>query len=663
MKGLYAILFLLLSMLPVTAQVHDGHHWVDTLDASVTTDRRGVIQRPGEMVAGMKEVRGVVAPLGEGDPIKWAQSLPGISTGADGGSAIYVRGSNAGANLSTIDGVPIYGFSHILGLTTVLPSDLIGTVSLVKSGFNGNETNFTASHLKIETRSDVPDKLLTNFKINNFLAGVGMEGRINDRMYFIVSGRISPLSLEYSAFKNYFSEKALKDFKANVGDIYAKVGYRINEGNDLTASFLFSNDAYAFSLRGAKERMGWKNMAGSVHYSRKASPVGIDVLLAHTDYLTFQNKDADVFLKGLGLHSRLGETSLSADLYYNEIKNLSLEWGAKTRLARFRSGVQDDAGATPAVLGSVYVQAGYRLLKFAEMAGVLRGSYYYDCLTSFDSFDPEFSVRMKFDVIPSLSLELSHDHMVQYYHTLEGLPVGWSLDMIVPARDSMLPEKSDQSTLTFMYRKNRHSASAGGFYKQMDNLVYNKYAQNLFSDVKADWNSGMDIGKGRSYGAEFLYEYSGQDFYSRLSYTWSKSDRYGFASINEGRPFHAKFDREHVLNAMFQWKGATLNFIYQSGNWENAAAQEYKVHTLEGETTAQYFKGLNDFHMPDVIRLDLGYQFSFETGKVSHDVSIGVCNVTNHFNPFMLYYDTETEGWKMISLLPILPNFSYRISF
>ena len=29
----------------------------------------------------------------------------------------------------------------------------------------------------------------------------------------------------------------------------------------------------------------------------------------------------------------------------------------------------------------------------------------------------------------------------------------------------------------------------------------------------------------------------------------------------------------------------------------------------------------------------------------------------------MLYFDAKTEGWKMISLLPILPNFSYRISF
>jgi len=67
--------------------------------------------------------------------------------------------------------------------------------------------------------------------------------------------------------------------------------------------------------------------------------------------------------------------------------------------------------------------------------------------------------------------------------------------------------------------------------------------------------------------------------------------------------------------------------------------------------------------MPTVFRLDLGYMFSFETGKVKHDVSVGLCNATNHFNPFMLYFDAATEGWKMIALLPILPNFSYRISF
>ena len=77
-----------------------------------------------------------------------------------------------------------------------------------------------------------------------------------------------------------------------------------------------------------------------------------------------------------------------------------------------------------------------------------------------------------------------------------------------------------------------------------------------------------------------------------------------------------------------------------------------------------YYGGkVNNFHMPTVFRLDLGYEFSFTTGRVKHDVNLGVCNVTNHFNPFLLYYDARSETYKMIALLPILPNFSYRISF
>ncbi len=47
---------------------------------------------------------------------------------------------------------------------------------------------------------------------------------------------------------------------------------------------------------------------------------------------------------------------------------------------------------------------------------------------------------------------------------------------------------------------------------------------------------------------------------------------------------------------------------------------------------------------------------------MEHSVNVGICNVSNHFNPFMQYFDTGTESWKEISLLPILPNYSWRIS-
>jgi hypothetical protein len=87
------------------------------------------------------------------------------------------------------------------------------------------------------------------------------------------------------------------------------------------------------------------------------------------------------------------------------------------------------------------------------------------------------------------------------------------------------------------------------------------------------------------------------------------------------------------------------------------------MHVPGGTWTAEYFSGINNVQLPDILRLDLGYQFGFSTGKVAHQVNVGVCNVTNHFNPFLLYYDTAAEGWKQMALLPIMPNFNWKFSF
>ena len=67
--------------------------------------------------------------------------------------------------------------------------------------------------------------------------------------------------------------------------------------------------------------------------------------------------------------------------------------------------------------------------------------------------------------------------------------------------------------------------------------------------------------------------------------------------------------------------------------------------------------------MPTVLRLDIGYQFRFQSKELHHEFNVGVCNVTNHFNPFMLYFDSKTEQWTQIALLTIMPTFSYSVSF
>ena len=112
-----------------------------------------------------------------------------------------------------------------------------------------------------------------------------------------------------------------------------------------------------------------------------------------------------------------------------------------------------------------------------------------------------------------------------------------------------------------------------------------------------------------------------------------------------------------------RWKGFSLAMTLQSGHWENGAPLTYHIYLPGLETEAEYYEGVNNFHMPTVFRLDVGYERKFRTKRAKHTVNLGVCNVTNHFNPFMLYYDAQAEGWKMLALLPVMPNFSWRVAF
>ena len=91
---------------------------------------------------------------------------------------------------------------------------------------------------------------------------------------------------------------------------------------------------------------------------------------------------------------------------------------------------------------------------------------------------------------------------------------------------------------------------------------------------------------------------------------------------------------------------------------------DYEFSVFPGETfEGEYFYGYNHYRMPMVFRLDLGWNKIIKNGRWTHDIRVGICNVTNHFNPFMLYYDAAIEQFKAISLLPIMPNFCYRIGF
>lgn len=674
------VLFGLLTGISVSAQ---DRTWTDTLTAAIKTANRRIELSIDRLSAEAKEIRGVLSPLGEGDPIRWVQSLPGVTTGADGGSAFYVRGGNMGNNLISLDGVPVYGYSHLLGLTMIIPVSVMQSVELAKGGFDGRENNFTAAHLAVETKAPL-EKISSSVALNNFLLSANSEGHITKGLSYLLSARISPLTWEYKALQKLLPEQVVFDrFKADVGDLYGKIRYDFSGQTFIELAGLGSQDGYAFSPGPDSDKsLGWRNGLVSFRLQNQTATTRTS-FLSYIDYFdTHQAQDAVYHgnKNHLALQSVMMETAFSADRT-RTMGRFCFGFGAKGRYAEFKPGqIADVDNRSTVVLGDAFLQAGFKIPDLIDVKAVGRLNYYerrdgrwpQHLRLSEENvrFDPEYSFSAQVNIGPHVLLEGSFDRLVQYYHTLEGLPVGWSLDMIVPSgsrgpsRPQVAPETVRQGAVGIQFRAGAHCGSVGGFYKMMDQLVYYKYSQSLFNVGMVNWESQVSQGQGTSRGLEFQYEFSHGDWYARMAYTLSKTDRSGFEGVNEGKPFHARFDRTHILNAQGLWRHWTVSLILESGHWENGAAMTYPMHTLEDAPwRAEYYSGINNYHMPTVFRLDVGYQHIFTTGRLQHELNLGVCNLTNHFNPFMLYFDGASESWKEMALLPILPNFSWRIGF
>ncbi len=685
---IHNIVLVLIQMLLPAEWVHAQElEKIDTLNASVVTDSRTLKKRSvGELSSGVEVIRTVVSPMGEGDAIRWAQSLPGVTTGADGSSAIYVRGSNMGNSLVSLDGVPIYGYTHMLGLTTIVPTLITEDVTLTKGGFDAADNNFTSAHMKINSKNPAKGYGVSA-SLNNFLAGISGEANFNDKISFIVSARLSPLTLEYKAAKDMLKSSmisGISDFNAQVGDVYGKIRFRINGNSSIDVFGLGSLDRYNMSMsEDSRQMMGWYNGLGQIRYLYTGKDSELTAALSYNAYGSSQEEDK-IFREvrnHMSLKSDMHEITARIDRnkVMGRLKRFSMGYGAKFRNVAFEPGQvgeqtnHNEANFIDAYLqmkyqihGKIEVKANGRINRFANVKDRVTkaGSAITSLKDDSRHIDLSGSAFIKWNISKAFSVEAGVDHLVQYYHTLEGLPVGWSTDMFVPSGSKVEPEYSDQFSLAFGIDFPKHKASVGGFYKEMENLVYYKYSQSLFNNGFASWEKDVEQGRGLSYGAEFLYEYIGRNFYARGSYTLSKTNRSGFPSLYNGGEFHARFDRTHVLNALAKWKGFSASFTLQSGHWENGEPLNYPMHIIDAiNGTGNYYTGVNDYRMPMVLRLDLGWQHTFHTDRFTHDLILGVYNVTNHFNPFSLYFNAETEKWNGISLLPIMPNFSYRITF
>jgi hypothetical protein len=262
--------------------------------------------------------------------------------------------------------------------------------SLLKGGFEGSSSNFTAGHLKITTRDPGKEKFKMSAALNNFLASVCLETQINEKMSFMFSGRISPLAWEYKAIQGLLPDLlgGFDDFGAGVGDLYGKFRWQTGKRSVLNVSFLGSMDGYSFGTftedeggirHQNTEKMGWNNMIGFVSWHMDGNRSFMDFRASVNRYTSSQEQHK--FYRGvmndLTLESSLTEYMFSLDRTESLFRAFKMDYGAKLRYAQFAPGqVASINNVSNTLLGTVYLQGRFDIEDKLALRATARGHYF-----------------------------------------------------------------------------------------------------------------------------------------------------------------------------------------------------------------------------------------------------------------------------------------------
>ncbi|MDP3451823.1 MAG: TonB-dependent receptor [Bacteroidales bacterium] len=625
-----------------------------------------------------QKARMLISVTGENDPLKLIQSQSGVSTGVEGTSSIFVRGGNNGNNRIEMDGIPFYDSGHLLGLISSFPSGIIDNISFRKGGQSSSKGDFSASLTEIKTKN-FPDG--SSVTLSPFFAGLFNSGYLSKqkKVSYITSARYTLLDPLWKVAKKWGSIDNI-EFKPISGDVFFKLNLPLSYRNNVYAGLYYSNDDISFSESAIDMSINWGNK--TVYASWEYLPVNWLTIETKGYYLNYksaqsqESNQADQLNTLLSINEVIDEYAIKT-MARVKYKRYSLTTGFEVKQRKFYCASNAKQSNFSDTISSLFVDFEYSSPIISAMAGIRKSRYsmnYYDL-----HLDVSAHLGTKFGA------EITVDKMHQFSHIAEGGLVGWR-DFLIPAYDSLPPEKCNQFYIGGYYSGKNIKVSLGAYYKVMNNLTSLRRASDLFFMNYRDWSQILEIGTGKSIGIESSIEATINKFSTNISYTLSKTDR-KFDEINEGRQFPFQYDRRHILNLISSYiikekrvhnQLAKLNITYTSGGYATIPISRYQAadlpylgHFINDGTLTDLtlyhlqslliVPGTNGFRMPSYFRIDAGYIFCWKRKQTETELSLGITNVLNRHNASLVYY--SNGFWRQLSIIPILPSIGLKIKF
>jgi outer membrane cobalamin receptor len=626
--------------------------------------------------------------FGEADVLKVIQLLPGVQSGTEGSTGIYVRGGGPDQNLFLLDGVPVYNANHLFGFMSVFNPDAVKSVQLYKGGFPARFGERLSSVVDIRMKEGNEKEFSGNVAVGLISSKFSLEGPIiKDRTSFVISGRRTYYDILARPFIMRYNQG--QEDKTTGGyyfyDLNAKVNHKFSEKSRLYLSSYFGRDraytrnTYRPNYEGDDDirmeykdsyGLGWGNMITALRWNYLIT----NKLFSNTT-LTYSKYDFDVTIESsveelnskaravdyFKYFSGIEDVGARTDFDYYLSPKHSVKFGTGytfhyfkpgVTTFRFDSGIMGDTGLDT-VIGDMKVRAN-EFIMYAEdnielapklkMNAGVRLSLFNVQDTSYFVFQPRISLR--YLAGEDLSFKLSYSKMAQFVHLLTTSAISLPTDLWLPVTRRYEPPVSHQVAAGsgFLIPGNLE-VTLEAFYKTMDNLIEYKEGA-FFGGTGAGWESKVEKGRGWAYGAELMVEKSYGKLTGWIGYTLSWTNR-RFENLNFGETFPAKYDRRHDISVALTHKfsdrvDAGLVWVYGTGNAATLGASEYPAENLfayySGYDVITDFPGRNKYRLPSYHRLDLGVNLHKQKKHGVRTWSFSVYNAYNRLNPFFVYW-------------------------
>lgn len=665
----------------------------------------------------MQQLKKIPALLGEVDVLKALQLLPGVQSGGEGQSGLYVRGGSPDQNLILLDGVPIYNASHLFGFFSVFNADAIKDVKLIKGGFPARYGGRLSSVIDIAMKDGHKDEFHGNVSVGVVATKATLEGPlIKDKTSFLVSARRTYLDiLTRPIIKESFRSN---DSEGVVGyyfyDVNAKVNHKFSDKDQLFVSFYNGLDKFYLEETYKTDnfedhneaKWGWGNNILALRWNRVWRPkLFSNSTLTYSTYtlnndINFQYKDKvnDYReLSELGYLSGIRDYTAKMDWDYLPTSDHFVKFGASAIYHEFLPGTfdlkfEDTSGDTQidtslgqknlyATEVAIYAEDDWRVNDKLKVNFGVHGSAFFVDGEPYYSLQPRVSARY---LLPGdMALKASYAEMQQYIHLLAFEGIGLPTDQWVPTTKNVKPQTSRQVALGLAKTFDlKYEVSLEGYYKTLKNVISYKEGASLFQFN--DWQDRVTQGDGESYGLEFFVQKKTGRLSGWLGYTLSWTYRQ-FDDLNEGRKYSYRYDRRHDLSLVASYQlsekvNLSGSWVYGTGNAITLAGTKfYSGHPsyldqFIGSEPTDYYGEKNNFRMRSYHRLDIGIDLIKKTDSYTRKWSFGAYNAYNRKNPFFLYYDREytfTPGGgeesetvlKQASLFPVIPYVTWSIDF